>query len=80
MDGMQVIDWDLAVATGTRLVRPGPQVSREEARRAVAADGLFVANIARPKGFFPWIEDIQATRDVIERFNARAGSVRGPTR
>ena len=33
---MQVIDWDLAVATGTRLVRPGPQVSREEARQAVA--------------------------------------------
>jgi coenzyme F420 biosynthesis associated uncharacterized protein len=33
---MQVIDWDLAVATGTRLVRPGPQVSREEAREAVA--------------------------------------------
>ena len=36
MDGMQVIDWDLAVTTGTRLVRPGPQVSREEARQAVA--------------------------------------------
>ncbi|GAA3442989.1 zinc-dependent metalloprotease [Planomonospora venezuelensis] len=33
---MQVIDWDLAVATGTRLVRPGPQVSKEEARQAVA--------------------------------------------
>ncbi|MBB3729837.1 zinc-dependent metalloprotease [Nonomuraea dietziae] len=32
---MQVIDWDLAVSTGTRLVRPGPQVSREEARHAV---------------------------------------------
>ncbi|WP_206184635.1 zinc-dependent metalloprotease [Thermoactinospora rubra] len=32
---MQVIDWELAVATGTRLVRPGPQVSREEARHAV---------------------------------------------
>ncbi|MFC6083415.1 zinc-dependent metalloprotease [Sphaerisporangium aureirubrum] len=32
---MQVIDWDLAVATGVRLVRPGPQVSREEARQAV---------------------------------------------
>ncbi|GAA1258961.1 zinc-dependent metalloprotease [Sphaerisporangium rubeum] len=32
---MQVIDWDLAVATGVRLVRPGPQVSREEARHAV---------------------------------------------
>ncbi|TMR12337.1 coenzyme F420 biosynthesis-associated protein [Nonomuraea turkmeniaca] len=31
-----MIDWDLAVTTGTRLVRPGPQVSREEARQAVA--------------------------------------------
>ncbi len=36
MVSMQVIDWDLAVATGVRLVRPGPQVSREEARQAVA--------------------------------------------
>jgi len=33
---MQVIDWDLAVATGVRLVRPGPQVSREEAKQAVS--------------------------------------------
>ena len=31
-----LIDWDLAVATGTRLVRPGPRVSREEAAQAVA--------------------------------------------
>ncbi|GAA0421237.1 hypothetical protein Acor_77310 [Acrocarpospora corrugata] len=30
-----VIDWDLAVATGVRLVRPGPQVSRDEAKHAV---------------------------------------------
>ena len=30
-----MVDWDLAVATGTRLVRPGPQVSPEEARAAV---------------------------------------------
>lgn len=30
-----MIDWDLAVATGSRLVRPGPQVTREDARRAV---------------------------------------------
>ncbi|MBO4273056.1 coenzyme F420 biosynthesis-associated protein [Microbispora triticiradicis] len=30
-----MIDWDLAVTTGVRLVRPGPQVSREEARQAV---------------------------------------------
>ena len=31
-----MVDWDLAVATGTRLVRPGPQVSAAEAREAVA--------------------------------------------
>ena len=32
-----MVDWDLAVATGTRLVRPGPQISAAEAREAVAA-------------------------------------------
>ncbi len=31
-----MVDWDLAVTTGTRLVRPGPTVSREEAHAAVA--------------------------------------------
>jgi coenzyme F420 biosynthesis associated uncharacterized protein len=31
-----MVDWDLAVATGSRLVRPGPAVSREEAQRVVA--------------------------------------------
>ncbi|MFJ5233373.1 zinc-dependent metalloprotease [Kitasatospora sp. NPDC088391] len=31
-----MVDWDLAVATATRLARPGPRVSREEARAAVA--------------------------------------------
>lgn len=30
-----MIDWELAVSTGARLVRPGPQVSREEARAVV---------------------------------------------
>jgi coenzyme F420 biosynthesis associated uncharacterized protein len=30
-----LIDWDLAVATGTRLVRPGPQVTPEVARAVV---------------------------------------------
>lgn len=30
-----MVDWDLAVATGVRLARPGPDVSRAEARRAV---------------------------------------------
>ena len=31
-----MIDWDLAVSTGERLARPGPQVSLAEARQAVA--------------------------------------------
>jgi coenzyme F420 biosynthesis associated uncharacterized protein len=34
--GTDMIDWDLAVATATRFVRPGPEVSREEARAVVA--------------------------------------------
>ncbi|MFF5185564.1 zinc-dependent metalloprotease [Streptomyces sp. NPDC000345] len=31
-----MVDWNLAVATATRLVRPGPEVSRDEARTVVA--------------------------------------------
>ena len=31
-----MVDWNLAVATATRLVRPGPEVSRDEARSVVA--------------------------------------------
>ncbi|WP_153535176.1 zinc-dependent metalloprotease [Actinomadura macrotermitis] len=31
-----MIDWNVAVQTGTRLVRPGPQVSHDEAREVVA--------------------------------------------
>ncbi|SCK58106.1 putative hydrolase/uncharacterized protein, coenzyme F420 biosynthesis associated [Streptomyces sp. WMMB 322] len=31
-----MVDWNLAVATATRLVRPGPEVTREEARAAVS--------------------------------------------
>lgn len=30
-----MIDWGLAVSTGTRLVRPGPQVTRDQARQVV---------------------------------------------
>jgi coenzyme F420 biosynthesis associated uncharacterized protein len=33
--GSQMIDWNTAVQTGVRLVRPGPQVSLEEATAAV---------------------------------------------
>ncbi|KQX45628.1 coenzyme F420 biosynthesis-associated protein [Streptomyces sp. Root66D1] len=31
-----MVDWNLAVATATRLVRPGPEVGRDEAREVVA--------------------------------------------
>ncbi|ANP48632.1 coenzyme F420 biosynthesis associated uncharacterized protein [Streptomyces griseochromogenes] len=31
-----MVDWNLAVATATRLVRPGPDVSRDEARAVVS--------------------------------------------
>src|ERR1700744_3601582 len=31
-----MIDWDVAVSTGVRLARPGPQVSLAEARQTVA--------------------------------------------
>ncbi|TRV81794.1 zinc-dependent metalloprotease [Streptomyces sp. 130] len=34
--GAGMVDWNLAVATATRLVRPGPEISREEAREVVA--------------------------------------------
>lgn len=34
--GVEMVDWNLAVATATRLVRPGPEVSREDARAVVA--------------------------------------------
>ncbi|HXP58576.1 MAG TPA: zinc-dependent metalloprotease, partial [Streptosporangiaceae bacterium] len=36
MSNGQMIDWDVAVSTGVRLARPGPQVSLAEARQTVA--------------------------------------------
>jgi coenzyme F420 biosynthesis associated uncharacterized protein len=34
--GADMVDWNLAVATATRLARPGPQITREQARTVVA--------------------------------------------
>ncbi|MEU8434374.1 zinc-dependent metalloprotease [Streptomyces sp. NPDC029216] len=34
--GAEMVDWNLAVATAIRFVRPGPEVSRDEARAVVA--------------------------------------------
>jgi coenzyme F420 biosynthesis associated uncharacterized protein len=39
-----MVDWDLAVSTGKRLVRPGPVIPRAEARAAVADLRRFAGN------------------------------------
>ncbi|MFF4012455.1 zinc-dependent metalloprotease [Streptomyces sp. NPDC001717] len=36
ISGAEMVDWNLAVATATRFVRPGPEVGRDEARAVVA--------------------------------------------
>ncbi|MDB1086637.1 zinc-dependent metalloprotease [Streptomyces sp. ACA25] len=36
LGGTDLVDWNLAVSTATRLARPGPEASREEARAVVA--------------------------------------------
>ena len=43
-----MIDWDVAVATGVRWARPGPQVSLTEARRAVAELHQLAAVVREP--------------------------------
>ncbi|HKB31164.1 MAG TPA: zinc-dependent metalloprotease [Streptosporangiaceae bacterium] len=43
-----MIDWDVAVATGVRWARPGPQVSLAEARRAVAELRELAAVVQEP--------------------------------
>ncbi|MEU7267177.1 zinc-dependent metalloprotease [Streptomyces albidoflavus] len=34
--GVEMVDWKLAVTTASRLARPGPEITREEAREVVA--------------------------------------------
>ncbi|MDT0446866.1 zinc-dependent metalloprotease [Streptomyces johnsoniae] len=36
LGGTDLVDWNLAVSTATRITRPGPEVSRDEARAIVA--------------------------------------------
>lgn len=47
-----MIDWELAVATGTRLVRPGPQVPRSEAHAVVGELRELSREAARHVGRF----------------------------
>jgi len=43
-----MIDWDLAISTGVRWARPGPQVSLSEAREVVAELRVLAATVAEP--------------------------------
>jgi coenzyme F420 biosynthesis associated uncharacterized protein len=43
-----MIDWQVATATGTRWVRPGPQVSMAEARKVVAELRELASTVAEP--------------------------------
>src|SRR5499427_3089599 len=44
----QMIDWELAISTGVRWVRPGPQVSLAEARAVVTELHELAATVAEP--------------------------------
>ena len=48
MSNGQIIDWDVAVSTGTRFARPGPQVSLAEARQTVAELRELSVAVERP--------------------------------
>ena len=43
-----MIDWDLAISTGVRWVRPGPQVSLAEARGVVSELHELAATVVEP--------------------------------
>ena len=43
-----MIDWDVAISTGVRWVRPGPQVSLADARAVVAELRELAAAVAEP--------------------------------
>jgi uncharacterized protein (DUF2342 family) len=44
----QMIDWDVAISTGVRWARPGPQVSLGEARAVVAELRALAATVSEP--------------------------------
>ena len=48
VSSQQMIDWDVATSTGIRWVRPGPEISRSEARKVVAELRELAAAAAGP--------------------------------
>ena len=69
-----MVDWNLAVATATRFVRPGPDVSREEARAVVAELRRHAkASELHVRGFTRMIPDGHEPKDTPVLVVDRAG-------
>jgi coenzyme F420 biosynthesis associated uncharacterized protein len=75
--GAEMVDWNLAVATATRFVRPGPDVSREEARAVVAELRRHAkASEEHVRGFTRMIPEGSEPKDTPVLVVDRAGWVR----
>ncbi|MET9507564.1 zinc-dependent metalloprotease [Streptomyces flavidovirens] len=75
--GAEMVDWNLAVATATRLVRPGPDVSRDEARAVVAELRRHAkASEEHVRGFTRMIPDGHVPQDTPVLVVDRAGWIR----
>ncbi len=72
-----MVDWNLAVATATRFVRPGPDVSRDEARAVVTELRRHaLASEEHVRSFTRMIPDGTAARDTPVLIVDRPGWVR----
>ncbi|MFV2121192.1 zinc-dependent metalloprotease [Streptomyces sp. Act-28] len=75
--GAEMVDWNLAVATATRLVRPGPEVSRDEAREAVAELRRHAkASEEHVRGFTRMVQEGHEPEDTPVLVVDRAGWIR----
>jgi coenzyme F420 biosynthesis associated uncharacterized protein len=75
--GAEMVDWNLAVATATRFVRPGPEVSRDEARAVVAELRRHArASEEHVRGFTRMIPESHVPEDTPVLVVDRAGWVR----
>ncbi|MBT2440404.1 zinc-dependent metalloprotease [Streptomyces sp. ISL-36] len=75
--GAEMVDWNLAVATATRLVKPGPEVSREEARDVVAELRRHAkASEEHVRGFTRMIPEGHEPRDTPVLVVDRAGWIK----
>ncbi|MEU9609538.1 zinc-dependent metalloprotease [Streptomyces sp. NPDC048057] len=75
--GAEMVDWNLAVATATRFVRPGPDVSKDEARAVVAELRRHAkASEEHVRGFTRMIPDGHEPEDTPVLVVDRAGWIR----